>query len=193
MELPEHRRLQHAALETEAEAQRALLAGDEEAARTGFAQAAELYRRSYEVAPPGANGRLIGMLKASVLAGEGESEAAAMTRRCLPGHDEQPDRAYALALAALIDGRDDEVGELTAVMRTGADAFGRAAEAIDALAARRQDDYTAALAAIVADFEQRPHHITQVPIADTALLLEHFAERRGVAAHPSSPLLPELR
>jgi predicted CoA-binding protein len=31
-----------------------------------------------------------------------------------------------------------------------------------------------------------------VPIADTALVLDRLAERRGMAAHPDSPLLPHV-
>jgi hypothetical protein len=49
---------------------------------------------------------------------------------------------------------------------------------------------SAAEAGIVADFEGRSEHLTGVPIADTALMLERFAERRGLAARPSSALLP---
>jgi hypothetical protein len=44
--------------------------------------------------------------------------------------------------------------------------------------------------AIVEDFEGREAHLTGVPIADTALMLERLAERRGLAAHPESLLLP---
>ena len=60
-----------AAVERDGAAQRALLASDREAARAAFAQAAELYRESWEVAPPSAYGRLVGMVKSAVLAGGG--------------------------------------------------------------------------------------------------------------------------
>jgi hypothetical protein len=46
------------------------------------------------------------------------------------------------------------------------------------------------VAAIVADFEGRDEHLTGVPIADTALMLERLAGARGLAAHPASALLP---
>jgi hypothetical protein len=42
--------------------------------------------------------------------------------------------------------------------------------------------------AIVADFEGRDEHLTGVPIADTALMLERLAG--GLASRPASPLLP---
>jgi hypothetical protein len=72
----------------------------------------------------------------------------------------------------------------------GVEPFVRTADAIDALARGDGAAYAAAEAAIVADFEGREEHLTGVPIADTALMLERFAERRGLAAHPSSALLP---
>jgi hypothetical protein len=58
-----------AAVERDGEGQRALLAGDRDAARSAFTAAADLYRQSWEVAPATAYGRLVGMLKAAVLAG----------------------------------------------------------------------------------------------------------------------------
>jgi hypothetical protein len=60
------------AIERDAEGQRALFAGDDEAARSAFAAAAELYRESWLQAPPDSYGRLVGMLKAAVLAGQPE-------------------------------------------------------------------------------------------------------------------------
>jgi uncharacterized protein len=44
----------------------------------------------------------------------------------------------------------------------------------------------------VADFETREEHLTGVPIADTALVLERLAEPRGLAVYPLSPLLPPV-
>ena len=64
--------------------------------------------------------------------------------------------------------------------------------AVAALAGRDREAYAAAIAAIVADFEAREEHLTGVPIADTVLVLERLAERRGIAVHPRSPLLPPV-
>ena len=61
-----------------------------------------------------------------------------------------------------------------------------------ALTRRDRQAYAGMLAGIVADFEAREEHLTGVPIADTALVLDRLAERRGMAAHPRSPLLPEV-
>jgi hypothetical protein len=66
----------------------------------------------------------------------------------------------------------------------------RAADAIAALAARDVAGYGDAIRAIVADFEGRDEHLTGVPIADTALMLERLAAARAMACGATSPLLP---
>jgi hypothetical protein len=76
-------------------------------------------------------------------------------------------------------------------MRSGGEAFDRAAEALAALAAGEPGRYRAAVEAIVADFEARDAHVTGVPVADTAMLMEALADRRGIAARPRSPLIPQ--
>ena len=189
MAVPEHRRLQRAALDTEAAAQRALFAGDWDRARDGFRDAVALYRESYASAPPGATGRLIGMLKAAVIAGV-DPEAAAWAEPRLRDEEDGPVKSYGMAICRLIEGAEDALPAHAAAMREGSPPFQRAASAIEAIAGRSSERYADAVAAIVRDFEGRRHHVTRVPIADTALLLEIFAERRGMAARPSSPLLP---
>ena len=77
-------------------------------------------------------------------------------------------------------------------MGAGTDAFGRTAEAIDAIAAGDGERYALALGAIVRDFEQRAEHLTGVAIADTALTLSELARRRGLAVAIESPVLPPL-
>jgi hypothetical protein len=66
----------------------------------------------------------------------------------------------------------------------------RGADAIAALADRDPEAYGAAIAAIVDDFAGREAHLTGVPIADTALMLERLAQPRGLACRLASPLLP---
>jgi hypothetical protein len=177
------------ALATEAAAQRALMAGDP-AAAGGFASAAAYYRASWEAAPPRSFGRLVGMLKAAVIASDA-GEAAAYTRRALGDEADSPASAYALAIAALVDGDDELAARAAAGMRGGSDAFDRTADAIAALAAGAGTAYNAALGAIVTSFEERDAHLTGVAIADTAVMLERLAAPRGLAAHPGpSPVLP---
>jgi hypothetical protein len=186
----EHRELMAVAIERDAEGQRALLAGDTISARSAFGAASELYRRSWEAAPPTAFGRLVGMLKSAVLAGGGDPEAE-YVRDALAGAEERsPTASYAVAIAALINGDDVTARASAARMRAGSEAFGRAADAIASLCDRDERAYGASIEAIVSDFEARPAHLTAVPIADTALMLERLGRRRGMTAAVESPLLP---
>jgi hypothetical protein len=191
MPLPEgrHRDLLEQALAVEARAHRALLAGEGDAALLSLRAAAALYRASWEAAPPGSWGRLIGMLKAAVIAGDAVAEASYAEAR-IGEEATSPPAQYARAIAALVLGDDETAAAGAEGMRAGSDAFGRAADAVDALARRDAEDYEAALAAIVDDFEGRADHLTGVAIADTALMFERLAEPRGLAVRPASPLLP---
>jgi hypothetical protein len=177
------------AIAAEASGQRALLAGDPAAATEDLLVASRLYRESWELASPTSFGRLIGMLKAAVIAGEADS-AAAYARGELPEPVESPAASYALAIAALVEGDDATARAACTGMRNGAAPFGRAADAIEAMVDRDSDRYAGAVAAIVSDFEAREEHLTGVPIADTALMLERLAQARGLASRPVSPLLP---
>jgi len=181
-----------AAVERDGAGQRALLDSDRGAARAAFAEAAELYRQSWEVAPASAYGRLVGLLKSSILAGGG-IEAASYVRATLGDRDPESSTAsYAQALAALILESDDDARVWALRMGDGTDAFGRAGQAIAALAARDEGAYSVALTAIVRDFEQRAEHLTGVAIADTALMLSELGARRGMAVTVDSPVLPAL-
>lgn len=175
------------AIAADGEAQRALLAGEN--AREPLRRAAHAYRVSWEAAPPRSFGRLVGYAKSSILAGE---NPAAYVRAQLGDDCDSPPACWALALAALAEGDDDVARRAADGMLAGSEAFGRAAGAVAALTRRDRRAYAGMLAAIVADFETREEHLTGVPIADTALVLDRLAERRGMAAHPRSPLLPEV-
>ncbi|MEA2220398.1 MAG: hypothetical protein QOJ35_3024 [Solirubrobacteraceae bacterium] len=183
-----------AAIATEGEAHTALLAGDHDAARAAYARAVEQYRASWALAPPKSYGRLVGLLKAAVLAGHA-APAAAEVRAELDGDADaegSPVASYVLAVAALIAGDDDEVAVRAERMEPRGEAFERTAAALRALAARDAGAYAAALAAIEADFAARTDHLTGVPIADTAVMLELIAGERGMAVRPSSPLVPAI-
>ena len=185
----QHRVLQAEAVALEGEAHRALLAGDEVAARDALRAASDRYRASWDVAPPGAFGRLVGMVKAAVLAGEATT-AARFVRSAIEEPPPSPTAAYALAVAALVEGDDELAGRAAEVMRGGSEAFGRAADAIAALARGDAGAYAGAVEAIVADFASREDHLTGVAIADTAAMLERLAAPRRLAAAPASPLMP---
>jgi hypothetical protein len=181
-----------AAVDRDGAAQQALLAGDRAGARVAFAEAAELYRQSWEDAPPSAYGRLVGMLKSAVLAGGGESEARYARAALADADPESVTAAYARALAALILGDDPEARAGADTMRAGNEAFGRTAAAIAGIGSGDSARFVTALTDIVRDFEARTEHLTGVAIADTALVLATLAARRGIVADVQSPVLPEL-
>jgi hypothetical protein len=187
----EHRDALMEAIGMEGEAHRALLDGDAATATARLRAAAAAYRRSWELAPPRSFGRLIGMLKALVIAGDDPRAEAAYVREQVGEDDASPPAWYALAIAALVEGDDALARRAAEGMRSaGVEPFMRTAAAIDALARGDGAAYADAEAAIVADFEGRADHLTGVAIADTALMLDRFAAARGLAARPASALLP---
>ena len=187
-----HADLSASAIAHEAAAHRALLDGDAETARRELLAAVAAYRASWEVAPPGSWGRLIGMLKAAILAGPQEAAAAARIASGAVGpQDTSPPAAYVVALCGLIL-RDDAAAIRGAEgMCGGTEAFVRTADAIEALALLEAERYADAVAEIVTSFETRDEHLTGVAIADTALMLQCLAAERGLDARPGpSPVLP---
>lgn len=188
----EHRDLMLAAVADEAEGHRALLAGDDATARAAYARAADGYARSWDVAPPGSYGRLVGRMKAAVLAAAPDDAATDVLAalRDDPATGTSPAAAYAQAVAALVAGDDDTARAAAGVMRGGSEAFGRAADGVDAVAAGDAAALAAALAAIEADFAAREAHLSGVAIADTAVMLARLGARRGVDAGPGGPLRP---
>ncbi|MGZ4271215.1 MAG: hypothetical protein ACXVSX_18645 [Solirubrobacteraceae bacterium] len=187
-----HRDLMLQAIAREGEAHRAALGGDREAAQVGYAEAVELYRRSWEIAPPKSYGRLVGLLKASVLGGAGAQGAAYVRGQLAAEAAGEPSATagYVLAVAALVARDDDGAVRFAGAMRGGSGAHDRTADAIEGLARGDDAAYRAAVEAIVADFAGRDEHLTGVPIADTAAMLEAIADERGRAAGLRGPLLP---
>jgi hypothetical protein len=192
MEAEAHRELMSAAIAHEEVAHRAALAGDLEASRTAFREAAASYRASWEEASPTSFGRLVGMQKAAILAGDGREEAGYVLRALADAEATSPTAAYAQAIATLTLGDDRRAGEWAALMEGASPAFARAAAAITAMAGGDAAAYASAVRAIVEDFAGRETHLTGVPIADTALMLESLAGPRGLAAGLEGPLMPRL-
>ena len=189
MEEPEHLRLQDRAIRLEGDGYRGLFAGDAEGARALLREAAVAYRGSWEVAPPRSFGRLVGMLKAAVIAGGGADEASYVRAQVGPEGD-SPTSWYALGIVALVEGDDPLARRAAAGMREGSADFGRAADALQALADGDRERYARSVGAIVADFERREDHLTGVRIADTTLMFEVLARPRGLGARLQSDLLP---
>jgi hypothetical protein len=171
-----------------------LMEGRDAEAAGWFARSAERYRESWPDAPAGSWGRLIGALKARILAGDWDG-AKADARWALeqdPATGDSPIGAYAAALASLILARDGKAAELADILRAQDDeAFPPpVAEALAGLARTEADVYAAGCAAVLASFESREAYLEDVPVADTVIVLEALAERRGIATRPESGLLP---
>lgn len=169
-----------------------LMAGNTESAREWFAKAVERYRESYEHAPPGSWGRPIGMLKADVLAGdrEGAVRDAEWTLEQRAAEAESPIGRYAACLALLVLGRDGEARVVADGLRTH-DSFPAAVgDALAMLAAQDLVGYIEAVEAVLESFEARDEYLEDLPIADTVMVLQELAERRGMKAELSSALLP---
>jgi hypothetical protein len=191
MERGAHADLLDAGIAADGRAFRALLDGRRDEGVAALREAAGHYRASWEAAPPRSFGRLVAHLKSSVLAGADDAAAAAgWVDGELGGACDSPTSCYALAVAALVRGDDALAADAAATMAGGGDAFARAAAALGAIAARDRDAYAAAVHAIVRDFEGREAHLTGVPVADTAMLMEALAAPRGMAARPRSHTMP---
>jgi hypothetical protein len=159
-----------------------------------FTRSAERYRESYELAPPESWGRLIGAVKARILAGDwggAETDARwALDQR--PDASGSPIGRYAAALAALVLTDDERASALAAGLGgEPEETFPHpVSEALEGLATRDADRYASALADVLTSFETREEYLEDIPVADTALVLEALAERRGIAVRPRSALLP---
>ena len=142
----------------------------------GFREAASWYRTSYELAPPTSYGRLVGMLKAAVLGGGGDEEAA-LVRGLLPDGGSSPTSWYAVAIAALIEG--DAALARAVPRRCAREATRSGAPPTRSPRSQRRDGDAArrAIAAIEDDFAARDAHLTGVAIADTAVLFATLLER----------------
>jgi len=157
-------------------------------------RSAERYRESWQDAPPESWGRLIGAVKARVLAGdrEGAEADARWTLEQGPAAAGSPVALYAATLAELVLGEDGDAAPLATRLLAGSgDAFpADVAEALGALAASDASGYAAACASVLASFESREAYLEDIPVADTVIVLEALAEPRGIAARPRSDLLP---
>jgi hypothetical protein len=169
-----------------------LMDGNTDEAREWFAKAAERYRESYEHAPPGSWGRPIGILKAGILAADwsGAEADARWTLEQGAGEAQSPVGRYAGCLALLVLGRDAEARVLADGLRTHADFPQPVGDALAMIAAQDPVGYVEAVEEVLDSFEQRDEYLEDLPVADTVMVLQALAARRGLAAELSSPLLP---
>ena len=169
-----------------------LMAGRGTEASNWFHRAAERYRESIAGAPPGSWGRPIGAMKALVLADDwpAAEEAARWGLELGAAESGSPIGRYAAALALLVLGRDRDALIHADVIRTS-DGFPHdVGDALAFLAAGDLVGYTYAVESVLDSFETREEYLEDIPVADTVLVLQALAARRGLALELSSPLLP---
>lgn len=157
-----------------------------------FARAAERYRESWADAPAGSWGRPIGAIKARVLAGDWDGAAADARWALEAGAEasESPIGRYAAALAHGVLGEWDEMRVQADYVRTHEDFPGEVADALAFVAAEDVVGYVEAVEAVLESFERRDEYLEDMPVADTVLVLQALAGRRGIAAELESELLP---
>lgn len=169
-----------------------LMAGHQGEAAVRFTRAAERYRESFAEAPPGSWGRPIGAIKARLLAGDWDG-AAADARWALEGGAADADSSigrYAAALAFLVLGNDEHARIQADVIRTGDDFPAQVGDALAFIAAHDVVGYVLAVEGVLDSFERRDEYLEDIPVADTVLVLQALAARRGISAELDSPLLP---
>jgi hypothetical protein len=164
---------------------------DEAAAR--FTRAAERYRESFADAPAGSWGRPIGAMKARILAGDWDGAASDARWALEAGAVDagSPIGRYAAALACLTLGDDEHARIHADAIRTRDDFPRDVGDALAFIAAHDVVGYAEAVAAVLESFEQRDEYLEDIRVADTVLVLQALAAKRGIAAELSSPLLPK--
>jgi hypothetical protein len=169
-----------------------LMAGRPDEASDWFRRAAERYRESIVDAPPGSWGRPIGAMKVLVLADDWPvvEEAARWALELGAAESDSPIGRYAAALALLVLGRDHDAVIHADEIRVS-DGFPHdVGDALAFIAAHDVVGYTYAVESVLDSFETREEYLEDVPVADTVLVLQALAARRGIAAELSSRLLP---
>jgi tetratricopeptide (TPR) repeat protein len=169
-----------------------LMLGRRDEAAGWFERAAERYRESFRDAPPGSWGRPIGAMKALILAGDWRKaeDAARWGLEAGAAEADSPIGRYAAALALLVLDRPAEARRHADVVRTRDDFPNDVGDALAFLAAQDVAGYETAVESVLESFETRDEYLEDLPIADTVAVLQALAERRGMAAELSSPLLP---
>lgn len=169
-----------------------LAAGDPGAAGEWLERAAAEWRASWADATPTSWGRPIGVMKALLLAGDDDAAAEAaewaLSLDCAGA--ESPIGRYAAALAFLVLGRDDDARRAADSIRARDDFPADVADALAFVAAHDVVAYVEAVESVLDSFETRDAYLEDVALADTVLVLQLLAARRGIAAELSSPLLP---
>jgi hypothetical protein len=171
-----------------------LMDGNTAEAREWFATAVARYHESYEHAPPDSWGRPIAIVKARILGGDwtGAEADARWTLEQAAAEADSPIGRYAACLASLVLGRDEEARALADELRTHAAFPSAVGDALAMISAQDPLGYIEAVEAVLESFEHREEYLEDLPVADTVMVLQALAARRGMAAELSSPLLPDM-
>jgi hypothetical protein len=167
-----------------------LMAGDADSAEW-FKRAAATWRESWNGGESW--GRPIGALKASLLAHDevAVEELAPWALSLGTATAESPIGRYAAALALLALERWPEARHVAESLRERDDFPRDVADALAYIAAHDVVGYIEAVESVVDSFETRDDYLEDIAVADTALVLQELARRRGIEhALPASPVLP---
>jgi hypothetical protein len=167
-----------------------LMAGDVDSA-DWFRRAAATWRESWNGGESW--GRPIGALKASLLAHDEAAvqELAPWALSLGTATAESPIGRYAATLALLALERWPEARHVAESLRERDDFPRDVADALAYIAAHDVVGYAEAVESVVDSFETRDDYLEEIAVADTALVLQELARRRGIEhALPASPVLP---
>jgi hypothetical protein len=169
-----------------------LMAGDPDAAEW-FRRAAACWGESWQGGESW--GRPIGAVKASLLAGDEArvDEHARWTLELGAEGVASPIGRYGAALALLALGRWAAARHVADSLREREDFPHAVADVLAYVSAADVVGYTEAIKAVVESFETRSEFLEDARVADTALVLNVLARRRGIQVElPSSDVLPAL-
>ena len=167
-----------------------LMAGDAAAAEW-LRRAAARWRESWQGGESW--GRPIGAIKASLLAGDAAAaeEHARWALDAGAESSESPIGRYAAALGLLVLERWADARHVADSLRERDDFPHDVADALAYVSAHDVVGYAEAIEAVVASFETRTAYLEDARVADTALVLDVLARRRGIELDlPESDLLP---
>ena len=167
-----------------------LMLGDPGAA-DWLGRAAVTWRESWQGGE--AWGRPIGAIKASLLAGD-EAAAEEHARWALAAgaeRSESPIGRYAAARALLVLERWADARHAADSLRERDDFPHDVADALAYVSAHDVVGYVEAIESVVESFETRTEYLEDARVADTALVLDLLARRRGIELElPESEVLP---
>ena len=167
-----------------------LMIGDPDAPEW-FGRAAATWRESWQGGQSW--GRPIGAVKAALLAGD-DAAAEEHARWALDAgtaQAESPIGRYAATLALLVLARWPDARHVADSLRERDDFPHDVADALAYIAAHDVVGYVEAVESVVTSFETRSEFLEDARVADTALVLDLLARRRGIEIDlPESDVLP---